>query len=223
MQTVTTPFRLNSFRDPRRTQGFERWRDPDPRHTNGSQGWHGTSPELGEIVITFGFTDSGERIWSIAEGEAIPTVRYESKGLHVMAGLRMPTLNGGTLWVGEDEVAMSRNRLGVTDQGRALHLIHGDDTYRLRAIGPLHYVLARDPSGARPGTTIQVKQSGKNGMRAMKSGRLSIAFTIEGAAGPTDIALATIFSGVDRSALTPTGAVRAMFARSCDQVVAWGS
>ncbi|GAA2230632.1 hypothetical protein GCM10010232_16210 [Streptomyces amakusaensis] len=212
-QTATTPFRLNSFRD------------PHPSYRVGFEGWRGTSPELGEISVTYPFRDGEEEIRSIVRGERIPTVLYDVKGLHVAAGLLMPTLNRGTLRVGEDEVAMSRNRLGVTEQSRALHLTHGEDKYRLWAISRLHYALAREASEGRPGVTVQVEQSGKHGMRAMKSGRLHLAFTIEGIAEPTDIALAAMFSGVDRSNLTTGGSARALFTRGRDQAmeIAWGT
>ncbi|MER6914079.1 hypothetical protein ABT354_20595 [Streptomyces sp. NPDC000594] len=211
MQTVTTPFRLSGYRD------------RHPSYTKGFEGWRGSSPELGEMSVLYPVRNAEDEVRSIAQGENIPTAVYDAKGLHVQAGLLMPTLNRGTLRVGEDEVAMSRNRLGVTDQARALHLTHGGDTYRLWAVNRLQYALARDPSGARPGATVRVEQSGKGTMSAMKSGRLYLAFTIEGVADPTDIALAVLFSGVDRSTLTPGGSVRAFFARGRDQAVELGT
>ncbi|GGZ39456.1 hypothetical protein GCM10010387_37100 [Streptomyces inusitatus] len=213
MQTVTKPFRLNSFRN------------RHPEHVAGFEGWRGTSPELGEISVTYPFRTGEEEIRSIVRGEKVPTVLYDTKGLHVAAGLLMPTLNRGTLRVGEDEVTMSRNRLGVTEQSRALHLTHGEDKYRLWAISRLHYALAREPSEGRPGVAIQVEQSGKSTLRAMKSGRLHLAFTIEGLAEPTDIALAAMFSGVDRANLTTGGSIRALFTRGRDQAmeIAWGT
>ncbi|MFF8957383.1 hypothetical protein [Streptomyces sp. NPDC014894] len=211
MQTATTPFRLTSFRD------------KHPSYTDGYEGWRGTSPELGEISVTYPFRPGEERMYSLVEGEGIPTVRYDTKGLHVSAGLGMPTLNRGTLRVGDEEVAMSRNRLGVTEQSRALHLTRGEDEYRLWAITGLHYALARQPAGGRPGVTVRVEHSGKFGIRAMRDGRLHLAFAIEGVAEPADIALAAMFSGVDRSNLTPGGSVRAMFARGRDQVLEIGT
>ncbi|GGZ39451.1 hypothetical protein GCM10010387_37090 [Streptomyces inusitatus] len=210
VQIATKPFRLNSFRGA-------------PSYPSGFEGWRGTSPELGDVSVTYPFRPGEYELSSIVQGEGIPTVRYHTKGLHVVSGLFMPTLNRGTLRVGEDEVTMSRNRLGVTEQSRALHLTHGGDEYRLWAISRLHYALARKPSGERPGVTVQVEQSGKHGMRAMKSGRMHLSFTIEGCAEPTDIALAVMFSGVDRSTLTAGGSVRAMFARGSDQAVELGT
>ncbi|MER5771760.1 hypothetical protein [Streptomyces sp. NPDC001985] len=211
MQTVTTPFRLNCFRN-----------DPFEQRA-GFEGWRGTSPELGEISVTYPFMSGEDEMRSIVRGERIPTVLYDTKGMHVSAGLRMPTLNRGVLRVGEREVAMSRNRLGVTDQGRALHLTHGEDEYRLWAVSDLRYALARKASGERPAVTVRVEQSGKAGVRAMKSGRLTLAFTVEGPAEPTDIALAAMFAGVDRANLTPGGSVRALFARGRDQAVELGT
>ncbi|GAA2230638.1 hypothetical protein GCM10010232_16220 [Streptomyces amakusaensis] len=196
------------------------------RTHNGSQrpdflGWRGTSPEFGEITVAYPFMTGEYEIRATVRGDKVPTVLFDVKGFHV-PGLLMPTLNRGTLRVGEREVVMSRNRLGVTRQGRALHLTHGEDQYKLWAISRKHYALARKPSGARPGVTVKVKQSGIGGRRHL-SGGLYLTVTVEGRAEPTDIALAAMFSGVDRSNLTRGGAFRSIFSRGANHIVHLGS
>ncbi|MFE0650106.1 hypothetical protein ACFVZH_16125 [Streptomyces sp. NPDC059534] len=57
-----------------------------------------------------------------------------------------------------------------------------------------------------PGVTVSVRGAGRGGRR-----RLDV--TVSGRAGGADLALALVFAGVDRAALTRGGAVRAGLSR----------
>ncbi|MEV3870488.1 hypothetical protein [Streptomyces sp. NPDC049906] len=181
-------------------------------------GWRGSSPELGDVWVSYPYQLGPEAIRSVVRGENIPTVLYDAKGAHVTSVMSMPTLNFGTLKVGEEEVAMSRNRLGLSQRGRALHMTYRTDTYMLWAIDTNYYAFARKPSGERTGVTIEVRQhAGKGRLPLMRNQCRTV--TIDGHAEPTDLALAVMFSGVDCSTLTPGGAVKALFARGRDLIV----
>ncbi|XIE79212.1 hypothetical protein AB6O49_16525 [Streptomyces sp. SBR177] len=126
---------------------------------------------------------------------------FESRGMHV-ENLRLPTLNRATLRVGDRHVRLTRNRIGATLVQRALQLRHAGDTYRLAALDRRAWTLTRDADEEDPGVTVTVRESGR-GKGA------SLAVRAEGRAEGADLAMALVFAGVDRSALTRVGAVKA--------------
>ncbi|MFE0424784.1 hypothetical protein [Streptomyces sp. NPDC058953] len=196
MHTATTPFRLDRYR--RKDGGPE----PDER------GWQGASAEFGVITVSVGAGNGHDeyRMFTRSGGGSIPTAVFEVRGFHV-AHLFRPTLNRAVLRVGDRTAALSRNRLGITHRGRALRITHAGDHYRLRAVNRKHFVLTRRGDDEDPGTTIRVKESG------FASGR-HVAVTVEGRAEGADIAIAAVFTGVDRANLTRRGAFRAVFSRA---------
>jgi hypothetical protein len=139
-------------------------------------------------------------------GGSIPTATFESRGIHTEV-LSRPTLNRITLRLGDAMVHTSRNRLALTHRGRALHMRYGGDRYRLWAVDRRRYVLMRQPDSEDPGVRITMTQSGRGRRR-------QIALTAAGRAVAADIALATLFTGVDRSVLTRRGTVRAFISRA---------
>ncbi|MEU3184777.1 hypothetical protein ABZ707_11310 [Streptomyces sp. NPDC006923] len=168
--------------------------------------WQGTSQEFGEIRVRYPVPPHMPQArMADVRGGFLPTATFESRGVH-MDELTKPTLNGATLRVGDAVVYMKRNRWAVTNRGRALHLKYLGDRYRLRAINRKDYTLTREPDAQDPGVVVIVKQSGIGRRR-------QLSVSVQGRALPADIALATLFAGVDRSVLTRRGAVRAGLAR----------
>jgi hypothetical protein len=209
MQFATTSFQMDSYHHKVAGAAFP--------------GWRGTSPELGDVWVSYPYRLGERGIRAVVRGEKIPTAVYDVEGSHVVAlEMQMPTLNRGTLKVGEEEVGMNRNRLGLSHRERALHLSYRTDTYLLWAIDTDYYALARKPSDERAGMTIEVRQHATKG-RLPLTRNTSRTVTIDGSAEPTDVALAAIFSGIDCSNLTAGGATRAMFARGRDFVMEWNS
>ncbi|QDY80506.1 hypothetical protein [Streptomyces qinzhouensis] len=201
MHTVTTPFAL------------ERYKRKDVRFEPDEVGWRGTSAEFGEITVTCrgGNGDDEYRMAARVRGGSIPAAGFEVTGFHV-AHLFAPTLNRAVLRVGDRSVAMRRNRLGITHRGRALRMTHAGDEYRLRAVNRKRYVLSRRGDTEDPGVTIAVKLSGFPGGRRYQ-------VTVQGRAEGADIALATLFTAVDRANLTRRGAFRAVFKRAFGHVL----
>ncbi|MFI6690266.1 hypothetical protein ACIBLA_00610 [Streptomyces sp. NPDC050433] len=193
MHTAISPFTLAS------------WKGKSP--AGGKQfGWQGTSPEFGDIqVVHPAGPYAREKITTAVQGGLIPTATFETRGLHA-DDLSMPTLNGATLRVGDAVVRMSRNRWAQTHRGRSLRMTYLGDAYTLTAINRRAYTLSRRPDAEDPGVVVTVRQSGRG------SGRKA---TVQAAGRvlPADVALAALFSGVDRSVLTRRGVVRAAFAR----------
>ncbi|MEV6330314.1 hypothetical protein [Streptomyces sp. NPDC051909] len=189
MHTTVTPFTLAPWKEGRR---------PDVR-----SGWRGTSPEFGEIVLTCPLPRVvPESVVSEARGGLLPVTTFESRGIHV-ENLRLPTLNRATLRVGDRHVYLARNRIGATLVQRALQLRHAGDAYRLAALDRRGYTLTRAADDEDPGVTVTVRESGRG-----KGARLAVRAE-GGRAEAADLALALIFAGVDRSALTRVGAVKA--------------
>ncbi|WP_328788936.1 MULTISPECIES: hypothetical protein [unclassified Streptomyces] len=192
MHTQSTPFQLRTW------QGGEK--RPVRRVI-----WEGESPEWGEITVAaLPPVHDNVRATQVTGGH-IPTVVFESRGMQVMITER-PTLNGPSLRVGDAVVYLKRNRWGATHRGRALHMKHAGDRYRLWAVNRREYVLMREADNQDRGVTIKVKESG-----IAKWKRVDVSVT--GRALGADIALALVFAGVDRSVLTRRGAVRAGFSR----------
>ncbi|WP_327383492.1 MULTISPECIES: hypothetical protein [unclassified Streptomyces] len=192
MHTQTTPFALRAW------QGGEK---SERRRIE----WEGKSTEWGEITVA-SLPQARDDVQSTeVAGAHIPEAVFESRGMHVTT-TRRPTLNGATLRVGGAVVYLKRNRWGATHRGRALHMKHAGDRYRLWAVNRREYVLMREADNQDRGVTIKVKESG-----IAKWKRVDVSVT--GRALGADIALALVFSGVDRSVLTRRGAVRAGFSR----------
>ncbi|MEU7026476.1 hypothetical protein AB0A60_07240 [Streptomyces sp. NPDC046275] len=188
MHTPVTPFTLHRWREGKR---------PDVR-----SGWRGTSPEFGEIVLTCPLPRVvPESVVTEVRGGLLPVTTFESRGIHV-ENLRLPTLNRATLRVGDRHVRLARNRIGATLVQRALQLRHAGDTYRLAALDRRGWTLTRAADEEDPGVTVTVRESGR-GKGA------SLAVRAEGRAEGADLAMALVFAGVDRSALTRVGAVKA--------------
>ncbi|GGT10671.1 hypothetical protein GCM10010271_11480 [Streptomyces kurssanovii] len=170
-------------------------------------GWQGMSPEFGDIKVTSPLNPSNsESVVAEVRGGSIPTATFESRGIHAEV-LSRPTLNSITLRLGDAMVHTSRNRLALTHRGRALHMRYGGDRYRLWAVDRRRYVLTRQPDSEDPGTRITVTQSGRGRRR-------QITVTATGRAVAADIALAALFTGVDRSVLTRRGTLRAFVSRA---------
>ncbi|MFG3038748.1 hypothetical protein ACGFYZ_17820 [Streptomyces sp. NPDC048330] len=169
-------------------------------------GWRGVSPEFGEITLTCPLPrTSPESLVSEVRGGQLPTTSFEARGAHV-EGMRLPGLNRSTLRVGDRMVYVTRNRFGATLEQRALGMRYAGDRYRLSALDKRGYVLGRAADDEDPGVAIAVRETGRG-----KGRRLSVR--VEGRAEGGDLALALIFAGVDRSALTRLGAVRAGLSR----------
>lgn len=193
MHTQSTPFQLRTW------QGGEKGQ---VRRII----WEGKSPEWGDIrVAALPPVHDNVRATEVTGGH-LPTVVFESRGMQVMMTER-PTLNGPTLRVGGTGAYLKRNRWGATHRGRALHIKYGGDKYRLWAVNRREYVLMREADNEDRGVTVKVKESGM-----AKWKRVDVSVT--GRALGADIALALVFSGVDRAVLTRRGAVRAGFARA---------
>lgn len=187
MHTTVTPFALVPWKEGKR---------PHVR-----SGWRGFSPEFGEIQLTCPLPRTvPDTVVSEALGGRIPTATFEARGIHTDT-LRLPTLNRATLRVGDRVVPMSRNRWGATLEQRALLLRYAGDHYRLAALDARGYVLTRAADAEDPGVTLTVRESGRG-----KGRRLSVHAA--GRAEGGDLALALVFAGVDRGALTRVGAVR---------------
>ncbi|MFJ6483181.1 MULTISPECIES: hypothetical protein [unclassified Streptomyces] len=167
--------------------------------------WEGKSPEWGEITVaSLPHARDDVRSTEVA-GHHIPEAVFESRGMHVTTTQR-PTLNGATLRIGDAVVYLKRNRWGATHRGRALHMKHAGDRYRLWAVNRREYVLMREADNEDRGVTVKVKESG-----IAKWKRVDV--NVAGRALGADIALALVFAGVDRSVLTRRGAVRAGLSR----------
>ncbi|MDV9193525.1 hypothetical protein R6L23_35855 [Streptomyces sp. SR27] len=195
MHTAVSPFVLQP------------WQEGD-RHARRA-GWRGVSREFGEITLTCPLPRTApETVVSEARGGLIPVATFEARGIHT-DGIRLPTLNRSTLRVGDRMVYMTRNRWGATAAQRALALRYADDRYRLSALDKRAYVLTREPDEEDPGLTVTVRASGRGRKR-------QLAVRVGGRAEGGDLALALVFAGVDRSALTRMGAVRAGVSRVTD-------
>ncbi|WP_369145238.1 hypothetical protein [Streptomyces sp. R44] len=170
-------------------------------------GWQGVSPEFGEITLTCPLprTSPGSLV-SEVRGGLLPTASFEARGAHV-EGMRLPGLNRSTLRVGDRVVYVTRNRFGATLEQRALEMRYAGDRFRLAALDRRGYVLTRAADGEDPGVRITVRETGRG-----KGRRLSVR--VDGRAEGGDLALGLVFAGVDRSALTRTGAVRAGLSRA---------
>ncbi|MGX1505760.1 UNVERIFIED_CONTAM: hypothetical protein RKD43_004385 [Streptomyces graminofaciens] len=193
MHSAATPFVLHH------------WKEGGRREQR--SGWRGTSPEFGDIKVTSPLNpSSSESVVAEVRGGSIPTATFESRGIHAEV-LTRPTLNRMTLRLGDATVHTSRNRWAPTHRGRALHMRHGGDRYRLWAVNRRRYVLTRLPDSEDPGTRITVARSGRGRRR-------QITVTVTGRAVAADITLAALFTGVDRSVLTRRGTVRAFISRA---------
>jgi len=198
VHTTVTPFTLH-----RRREG------KGPGRTDG---WRGVSPEFGEITLDCPLPRTlPEVVVSRLYGGLLPPVSFESRGIHA-ENLALPTLNRCTLRVGDRLVSLTRNRLGATPLQRSLTLRHAGDTYKLLALDKRGYRLSRAADAEDPGMRITVRESGRG------KGRI-LTVRAEGRAEGADLALALIFAGVDRSALTHFGAVKAGVRRAFDL---WG-
>ncbi|MFE5940936.1 hypothetical protein [Streptomyces sp. NPDC056480] len=192
MHTQVSPFELQA------------WKEGNRHHY--SAGWKGVSPEFGEITLTAPLPRTNpETLVSEVRGGLLPVASFEARGMHA-EGLKLPTLNRSTLRVGDRMVYVSRNRFGATLVQRALTMKYAGDQYRLAALDKNAYVLTREPDDEDPGVRITVRESGRG-----KNRRLSVR--VEGRAEGGDLALGLIFAGVDRSALTRIGAVKAGISR----------
>ncbi|WP_411105648.1 hypothetical protein [Streptomyces sp. cmx-4-9] len=192
MHTQSTPFALRPW------QGGE-------KNELRRVGWQGQSAEWGDVTVASLPHPQDDVRATEAVGGHIPRAVFESRGIQVTITER-PTLNGATLRVGDAVVYLRRNRWGATHRGRALHMKHAGDRYRLWAVDRREYVLMREADNQDRGVTIRVKESG-----IAKWKRIDVSMT--GRAVGADIALALVFTGVDRSALTRRGALRAGFSR----------
>ncbi|MER6999491.1 hypothetical protein [Streptomyces sp. NPDC000410] len=181
------------------------WREKQPAGRT-KFGWQGTSPELGDIQVVYPVgRDVPNAIVTEVRGGLIPTATCGTRGTHTDI-VSMPTLNRAILRLGDGLVRMTRNRWAPTHRGRSLHMTYLGDAYRVTAINRRAYELSRQPDGEDPGVVITVRQSG------LGSGR-RVTVQAPGQVLPADVALAALFSGVDRSVLTRRGAVRAGFSR----------
>ncbi|MEV7570586.1 hypothetical protein [Streptomyces tanashiensis] len=192
MHTHVTPFDLRAWKE-------------GGRHDHRA-GWKGVSPEFGEITLTCPLPrTSPESLVSEVRGGRLPTASFEARGMHV-EGMRLPGLNRSTLRVGDRIVYVTRNRFGATLEQRALEMRYAGDHYRLAALDKRGHVLSRAADDEDPGVRITVREGGRG-----KGRRLSVH--VDGRAEGGDLSLALIFAGVDRSALTRAGAVRAGISR----------
>ncbi|MFD0370987.1 hypothetical protein [Streptomyces sp. NPDC059071] len=195
MHTTVTPFTLHRWQEGKR-----------PERLNG---WRGVSPEFGELTLVCPLPRTlPEIVTSELRGGLVPPASYESRGIHA-ENLDLPTLNRATLRVGDRVVYMTRNRLGATLHQRSLMLRHAGDDYRLSALDKRGYVLTRAADEEDPGVTVTVRESGRG-----KGRKLTVQAT--GRAEGGDLSLALIFAGVDRSALTRFGAVKAGVRRATE-------
>jgi hypothetical protein len=193
MHSAVTPFLLHHWKEGARREQLT--------------GWRGTSPEFDDIKVTSPLNRTrSEVVVAEVRGGSIPTATFESRGIHTEV-LTRPTLNRITLRLGDAMVHTSRNRFALTHRGRALHMRYGGDRYRLWAVNRRRYVLMRQPDSEDPGVRITMTQSGRGRRR-------QITLTAAGRAVAADIALATLFTGVDRSVLTRRGTVRAFISRA---------
>ncbi|MFI6107370.1 hypothetical protein [Streptomyces sp. NPDC051310] len=194
MHTTITPFTLTF------------WKGERPPGKPRPRGWQGTSPEYGDIRVLWPAPPHvDERIATQVSGELIPTVTLETRGIHAEL-LVLPSLNRSTVRVGDGLASLSRNRFAMTKRGRSLRMTYLGDHYRLTAIDRKAYTLARTPDADDPGVVLTVRQSGLG-----KGKKVSVQ--ANGRVLPADLALAVLFSGVDRAVLTRGGAVRAGIAR----------
>ncbi|MFF9865033.1 hypothetical protein ACF1G0_06370 [Streptomyces sp. NPDC013953] len=194
MHTTITPFTLTF------------WKGERPPGKPRPRGWQGTSPEYGDIRVLWPAPPHvDERIATQVSGDLIPTVTLETRGIHAEL-LVLPSLNRSTVRVGDGLVSLSRNRFAMTKRGRSLRMTYLGDHYRLTAIDRKAYTLARTPDADDPGAVLTVRQSGLG-----KSKKVSVQ--ANGRVLPADLALAVLFSGIDRAVLTRGGAVRAGIAR----------
>ncbi|MER5736128.1 MULTISPECIES: hypothetical protein [unclassified Streptomyces] len=192
MHTTVTPFTLRPWRE---GKGYGR-----------RSGWRGTSAEFGEVTVEAPLRQTvPETIVSELRGGLLPEASYETRGVHTDL-IRLPTLNRATLRLGGALVRMERNRFGVTARQRGLRLRYGGDDYRLWARGGRSWTLARRADAEDAGVRVTVRGAGRLGGR-----RLEV--TVTGRALAADLALALVFAGVDRAALTRGGSVRAAFSR----------
>ncbi|KAA6218487.1 hypothetical protein [Streptomyces filamentosus] len=193
MHTTVTPFTLRPWRE---GKGYGR-----------RTGWRGTSAEFGEVTVEAPLRQAvPETLVSELRGGLLPEASYETRGVHTDV-VRLPTLNRATLRLGDALVAVERNRLGLTARQRGLRLRHGGDAYRLWAGNRRSWTLVREADAEDPGVRVAVRGTGRLGGR-----RLEV--TVTGRALPADLALALVFAGVDRAALTRGGAVRAALSRA---------
>ncbi|MFE5245275.1 MULTISPECIES: hypothetical protein [unclassified Streptomyces] len=193
MHTTATSFTLHP------------WTERPPRERPFS-GWRGTSPEFGDIQVRYPVPPHLPQAGRAeARGGFLPVATFESRGVH-MDELARPTLNGASLRVGDAVVHLSRNRWAPTRRGRSLHMRYLGDRYRLTAINRRDYVLTRSADSESPGAVVTVTQSGFGK-------RKQLTVRPAGRTVPADIALAALFSGVDRAVLTRRGAVRAGISR----------
>ncbi|MFJ4962762.1 hypothetical protein ACIP6P_10000 [Streptomyces sp. NPDC088729] len=193
MHTATAPFTLVFWKEGRT---HER-----------RAGYRGTSTEFGDIILTAPLprkTTPGSLV-SEVRGSSIPTATFETRGLHTEAA-DLPTLNRSTLRVGDAMVHLTRNRFGLTHRARALRFRYGGDRYSLFAHNRKQFVLRREADAEDPGVSITAKQSGFGGNK-------QLSVRVAGRAVAADIALVTLFAGVDRAPLTRGGAIRAALAR----------
>ncbi|MFF9849340.1 hypothetical protein [Streptomyces litmocidini] len=193
MHTQVTPFELRAWRE-------------GGRHDHRA-GWKGVSPEFGEITLTCPLprTSPGSLV-SEVRGGLLPTASFEARGTHA-EGIELPTLNRFTLRIGDRLVHVTRNRFGVTSEQRALAMRYAGDHYRLAALDKRGYVLSRAADDEDPGVTITVRETGRGKGRGL-------SVRVGGRAEGGDLALGLVFAGVDRSALTRIGAVRAGLSRA---------
>ncbi|WP_030568735.1 hypothetical protein [Streptomyces aureocirculatus] len=192
MHTTTASFTLHYWKQ--REKGKKR-----------QFGWQGISEEFGDIKVTNQYQSHHESLTAEVRGGSIPTATFESRGIHTAAMFR-PSLNRATLRVGDAHVYMTRNRLGVTHRGRSLTLKYAGDKYQLAAINRRTYVLRREADDEDRGVIITVRETGRGS-------RKKFTITVEKRAVGADIALAALFTGVDRATLTRRGAVRAGISR----------
>ncbi|WP_433401541.1 hypothetical protein [Streptomyces sp. CA-146814] len=194
MHTTASPFTLTFWKEGRAHERRE--------------GYRGTSPEFGEIVLTAPLPrkNTPDSLVSEVRGPSIPTATFETRGIHTEA-TDLPTLNGSVLRVGDALVHLRRNRFGLTHRARALHFRYGGDRYRLWAVNRKKFVLRREPDDEEAGFSATAVRSGFAGSR-------KVVVRVSGRALAADLALVTLFIGVDRAPLTRGGAVRSALARA---------
>ncbi|MFD3352524.1 hypothetical protein [Streptomyces fradiae] len=194
MHTAITPFAL------------VRWKSPKTPGEPRQYGWTGTSPEFGEVRVVWpALPHATNAVVTEVAGGRLPAARFETRGL-LSDLVSKPTLNRATCRVDGRLVAMERNRWAVTHRGRALRMRYMGDDYRLTALGKHAYRLERLRDDEDPGVVVTAHETG------VGSGR-RVTLRAAGRVLPADLALAALFSGVDRSVLTRRGAVRAGFKR----------
>ncbi|MDF6021547.1 hypothetical protein [Streptomyces sp. JH34] len=193
MHATATPFTLHHWTE-------------HPHRERRYFGWRGTSPDFGDIQVRYPAPPHLPNARTAeARGGFLPVATFESRGAY-MDELVQPTLNGATLRVGDALVHLRRNRWAMTRRGRSLHMRYLGDRYRLTALDRRDFTVTREADAESPGAVVTVTQSGFGK-------RKHLTVRTKGPAVPADIALAALFSGVDRSVLTRRGAVRAGFSR----------